>query len=118
MFDAGGKFRFSFGGFGAEPGRFTRPRAIATDTSGNVYVADGGFQNVQIFNAQGQLLMPLGRLSASPGPGNYALIGVIAVDETNRLYVTDNLFRKIDVFRQLTDDEGMRLLACAPSCPP
>ncbi len=118
VFDAGGKFRFSFGGFGAEPGRFTRPRAIATDTSGNVYVADGGFQNVQIFNAQGQLLMPLGRLSASPGPGNYALIGVIAVDETNRLYVTDNLFRKIDVFRQLNDDEGMRLLTCAPSCTP
>lgn len=111
VFDADGKFKLAFGAFGAQPGLFSRPRAIANDAQGNIYVADGGFNNVQIFNAQGQLLMPLGRLSLSPGPGNYSLIGAIAVDEANRLYVTDNLIRKIDVFRQLSDDEGARLLA-------
>ena len=117
VFDAHGKFKFSFGGFGAEPGRFSRPRAIATDSVGNIYVADASFNNVQIFNAKGELLMPLGRLSQEPGPGNYSLIGSIAIDEANRLFVTDNLFRKIDVFRQLSDEEGKRLMGKAVALP-
>ena len=78
-------------------------------------MADAGFNNVQIFDARGQLLMPLGRLSQQPGPGHYALIGAIAVDDTNRLYITDNLFRKIDVFRRLSDDEGKLRLRNATS---
>lgn len=116
-FDENGRFKFSFGGFGAELGRFSRPRAIATDSVGNIYVADAGFNNVQIFNAKGELLMPLGGMNQVPGPGNYSLIGSIAVDEANRLFITDNLFRKIDVFRQLSDEEGKRMMVKGAALP-
>jgi DNA-binding beta-propeller fold protein YncE len=116
VFDASGKFKFTFGGFGAGPGQFSRPRAIAADSDGNIYVADANFNNVQIFTPNGDLLMPLGRLSQTPGPGNFALIGAIAVDEGNRLYVTDNLFRKIEVFRRITDQPAGR--SVVPGSPP
>ncbi len=116
-FDSKGAFKFQFGGPGAELGRFSRPRAIALDSDGNVYVSDSGFNNVQIFTPDGKLLMPLGRLSREPGPGNYALIAGIAVDETRRLYVMDHYFKKIDVFRWLGNNESRRLPATEQKIP-
>lgn len=110
-FNAKGDFKFQFGGAGIGIGQFSRPRAISLDHDGNVFVADGGFHNVQIFNPAGQLLMPLGRLSRDPGPGNYALIAAIAIDETRRLYVVDHYFKKIEVFRRLSDEEALQKLA-------
>lgn len=77
---------------GSGLGSFSRPRAIATDAEGNIYVTDGAFNNVQIFNPRGELLMPLGRLSPQPGPGRYSLIAGVAVDEANRLLILDHYF--------------------------
>ncbi len=116
-FDSKGAFRFQFGGPGAELGRFSRPRAISLDPDGNVYVSDSGFNNVQIFSPDGQLLMPLGRLSRDPGPGNYALIAGIAVDETRRLYVMDHYFKKIEVFRWLGNNQSQGLPATEQKIP-
>lgn len=110
-FDEKGKFKFQFGGAGAELGRSSCPRSIALDPDGNIHVADAGFNNVQIFNPAGQLLMPVGRFGHDPGRGNYAMIAAIAVDEKRNLFVVDHHFRKIEVFRWLGEDEGKRKLA-------
>ena len=40
--------------------RFTRPKGIALDRDSNLYVVDAAFENVQIFNAEGNLLMHFG----------------------------------------------------------
>lgn len=116
-FDSKGAFKFQFGGPGAELGRFSRPRAISLDPDGNIYVSDSGFNNVQIFTPDGKLLMPLGRLSRDPGPGNYALIAGIAVDETRRLYVMDHYFKKIEVFRWLGNNQSQQLPATKQKIP-
>ena len=48
------------GGYGNHPGSFTRPKGVAVDREKNLYVVDAAFENVQIFNAHGDLLMHFG----------------------------------------------------------
>jgi len=42
------------------PGNFARPKHVAVDDDGTVYVVDAAFQNVQMFNDRGDLLMFFG----------------------------------------------------------
>lgn len=55
-----GEFDGSVGGYGNTPGSFTRPKGLAVDREENLYVVDAAFENVQIFNAEGKLLMYFG----------------------------------------------------------
>ena len=41
ILDKTGNFIFSFGSIGDATGYFARPKGIATDSHGNIYVADG-----------------------------------------------------------------------------
>jgi len=76
-----GTYRFSFGGPGKDFGQFTRPKGIATDREGNIYVVDAAFENVQIFNSGGQLLMNFGGIYK--GKGGMWLPADIAIDYEN-----------------------------------
>ena len=38
-------------------GQFSRPKGVAVDKEDNIYVVDAAFENVQIFNNKGELLM-------------------------------------------------------------
>ena len=59
-YSMGGEFGGSVGGYGNTPGSFTRPKGIALDNEENLYVVDAAFENVQIFNPEGNLLMHFG----------------------------------------------------------
>jgi len=59
-FTADGKLVSRFGEVGQTPGTFARPKGIATDRAGRVYVGDSAFQNVQIFDPQARPLMAFG----------------------------------------------------------
>ena len=111
-----GSFDFAFGSIGRLPGQFARPKGIATDKAGNIYVVDTAFGNFQIFNNKGQLLMYIGERDNAGLPGKYMLPAGIDVDENGRIYIVDQFFRKIDVFRpfDLPPDEGYAV----PSSPP
>src|SRR6185295_8709367 len=52
-FDSKGVFVKSWGSRGADPGQFDRVTAIAVDTAGNVYAADGGNNRIQVFDNNG-----------------------------------------------------------------
>jgi len=45
---------------GDRAGNFSRPKSTAVDRNGNIYAVDIAFQNVQIFNSEGQPLMDFG----------------------------------------------------------
>ena len=55
-----GEFGGKVGGYGNTPGSFTRPKGLAVDREENLYVVDAAFENVQIFNREGELLMHFG----------------------------------------------------------
>lgn len=100
VFDADGKFIRKFGGIGRRTGQFSRPKGIAVDKWGNVYVVDTAFGNVQLFSPEGKLLMYLGNRGSSDKPAKYMLPSGVAIDETDgRVYIVDQFFRKVDVFK-------------------
>jgi sugar lactone lactonase YvrE len=59
-YTAEGKLVSRFGEIGQTHGTFARPKGIATDRAGRVYVGDSAFQNVQIFDPQARPLMAFG----------------------------------------------------------
>ena len=54
--DKEGHWIKSWGEPGTGPGQFSTPHSIATDDSGNVYVADRGNGRIQVFNGDGKYL--------------------------------------------------------------
>jgi hypothetical protein len=54
--DKDGNWIKSWGEPGTGPGQFNTPHSIATDASGNVYVADRGNGRIQVFNGEGKFL--------------------------------------------------------------
>ena len=57
---------------------------IAVDTEGMTYVVDAAFENVQIFNAQAEILMFFG--GSYKGPGHMWLPAGIEIDYNNLEY--------------------------------
>jgi DNA-binding beta-propeller fold protein YncE len=74
---------------------------LAVDGDGNVYVTDAAYRNFQVFNPEGQLLLPIGGSDLVDKPGQFAMPAGIAVDELGHVYIVDQVFAKIDVIRRL-----------------
>jgi DNA-binding beta-propeller fold protein YncE len=55
-FSADGKFLFSWGDYGTDPGQFNLVHSVCTDDDGRVYIADRESHRVQIFDDQGSYL--------------------------------------------------------------
>jgi hypothetical protein len=73
-----GEYVRSVGEYGRGFGMFVRPKGIAVDRDGILYAVDAGFQNVQMFNEEGELLMFFGGPYA--GPGTMYLPAKVIVD--------------------------------------
>jgi hypothetical protein len=76
-----GEFVRSVGKYGNGWGMFVRPKGIAVDREGILYVVDAGFQNVQMFNDEGDLLMFFG--GPYQGPGTMYLPAKVTIDYDN-----------------------------------
>ncbi len=74
-YDHKGNYLSSVGSYGRNLGQFVRPKGIAVDHNENLFVVDTGFENVQIFNKNAQLLMFFGGNTGSPG-GMYLPAGI------------------------------------------
>ena len=60
-------FSSTFGKKGSDEGQFKYPRSIACDSTGNVYVTDGGNDRIQVFTAGGKFLRMFGRYGVGRG---------------------------------------------------
>lgn len=58
--DRDGHFLSTFGKLGDGYGDFARPKGVAVDAEGRIYVVDNGMQRVNIFNEAGKLLLVFG----------------------------------------------------------
>jgi DNA-binding beta-propeller fold protein YncE len=82
-------FKGMWGSFGTGDGEFDRPRGIAVDSNGNVYVADSGNNRIQKFNSTGIFLDKWGE--RGNGEGQFINPIHIAIDSNNDIYVTEDL---------------------------
>ena len=60
IYDKDGHFINKIGQLGDALGEFTRPKGIAVDAQHRIWVVDGAFQNVQVFNENRRMLMFFG----------------------------------------------------------
>ena len=70
---------------------------MAVDSAGHVYVVDAVFNNVQVFNDQGRLLLDWGE--AGSGPGQFGLPNGIAINSRNEIFVADAYNHRLQMFR-------------------
>ena len=75
-FDKNGNYIKSWGSRGTEPGQFNTAHSIATDTPGNVYVADRENKRIQVFDNNGTFKTQCnvgrpGAICISPGSHQY-----------------------------------------------
>ncbi|KPJ78117.1 MAG: hypothetical protein AMJ54_05350 [Deltaproteobacteria bacterium SG8_13] len=94
----GGTYAGTIGDWGVEPGEFFRPKGIAIDPAGRVFISDSYMGVIQIFN-------PMGEFHAVAGePSNRAVkkfrtpVGLF-IDHNRRLYVVEMLANKVSVYR-------------------
>ncbi len=79
-----GEYLNSVGKYGDRIGDFVRPKGVAVDKEDNLYVVDASFENVQIFDKEGKLLLYFG--GAYKGPGGMWLPIKIRIDYDNLQY--------------------------------
>lgn len=94
---AEGNFLRRIGRNGDVPDTFARPKGVAVDSEGHVYVADAAFNNIQIFDADGRLLMPFGSIGSEPGQ-LWMPLG-LAIDAKDRIFVADRYNNRLQYFQ-------------------
>jgi hypothetical protein len=75
---------------------------VAFDREGHIWVVDAAFNNFQIFNDKGQILMFVGNYGNVPGAFNLP-VGIY-IDGNDRVYVSDQLNHRVQIFEFLGGD--------------
>jgi DNA-binding beta-propeller fold protein YncE len=98
-FDAEGKPLMRFGQRGLYVGNLVRPKGVASDDEGNVYVVESMHDTLLVFDPKGRLLMSLG--GTGQDAGRFYLPAGVWVDARNRVFVADMFNGRVAVFQFL-----------------
>jgi DNA-binding beta-propeller fold protein YncE len=90
-------FQAEVGRIGDSSGSMFRPKGIGVDSEGHLYVVDGLWGVVQVFDRQGRLLYYFG--AQGTGPGEFQLPAGLFIDHEDRIFVVDCYNRRVQVFR-------------------
>ncbi len=91
------QFDLKWGSSGSGDSQFNKPRGVAVDTAGNVYVVDGENHRVQKFTADGAFVAKWGSNGGGDGQFSYPEGGV-ALDSSGNVYVADTANHRIQKF--------------------
>ncbi len=96
VYDSAENFLFKFGEKGGEPGKLSRPRAVAVDDAHRrVFLVDYQRHTVPVFSIDGQYLYELGGLGTSRGWFHYPMD--VEIDGQGRLLVADAFNHRVQV---------------------
>ena len=105
IFDADGTYLSMFGKPGDGPADMSRPKGIAIDGDGHIWVTDADQNRVKIFDQQGRLCAYFGEYGYFPG--QFALPSGVTIDKNNRAVVAEQVLNgRLQVFRYTTDAEA------------
>lgn len=99
-----GLFVAFIGGWGVEKGEFFRPKGIAIDKTGRVYVSDSYLGVIQVFDTNGEFYSVLGDPEKGTVKKFKSPVG-LSIDKNNRLYVVEMFANKVSVYLIQGDTE-------------
>jgi DNA-binding beta-propeller fold protein YncE len=99
VFDGVGQPLHQLGQRGLYVGNLVRPKGVASDDEGNVYVVESMHDTLLVFDLQGRLLLSIGGTGSDVG--KFYLPAGVWVDARNRIYVADMFNGRIVVFQFL-----------------
>ncbi|NGZ05969.1 MAG: 6-bladed beta-propeller [Magnetococcales bacterium] len=102
IFDAEGRFVRTLGKRGNLIGDLARPKGVAVDGEGNLYVVESFHDHLLIFNREGQFLMPIG--GTGQGLGEFYLPNGVWVDLAGRVFVADMFNGRVIILQFLGGD--------------
>lgn len=89
----------TIGKLGMYVGNMVRPKGVAVDGEGNIYVVESYYDHLLVYNRRGEYLMPIGGVGSEPG--QFHLPSAVWVDRRNRIFVADTLNSRVSVFQFL-----------------
>ncbi|HDJ86245.1 MAG TPA: 6-bladed beta-propeller [Chromatiales bacterium] len=99
VFDARGKYLRTFGRRGLYLGDLVRPKGVAVDNEGDVYVVESYYGYLLVYNKRGRFLLPIG--GTGSGVGQFYLPAGVWVGPHDRVYVADMFNARVVVFQYL-----------------
>ncbi|MES1981647.1 MAG: 6-bladed beta-propeller [Pseudomonadota bacterium] len=84
---------------GLNVGSLVRPKGVAVDSEGNIYVIESYFDYLLVYNRKGQFLMPLG--GTGNDKGQFLLPSGVWIDDKDRVYVADMFNSRVTLFQFL-----------------
>lgn len=101
ILDLDGNVKRVFGERGLFVGDMPRPKGVAVDGAGLVYVVETYYDHLLVFNESGQFLLPIG--GTGYGAGQFYLPSGVWVDNNKRVYVADMMNGRVAVFEYIGD---------------
>lgn len=97
--EEGAAVRLRFGERGASVGNLVRPKGVAVDAEGNIYVVESYYNHLLVFSPRGELLLGIGGNGREPG--RFDLPAGVWVDAGDQVFVADMLNARVAVFQFL-----------------
>lgn len=97
--EEGAVAKMRFGARGLNVGNLVRPKGLAVDSEGNIYVVESYYDHLLVFNRGGELLLAIG--GSGRDAGRFDLPSGVWIDGRNRVFVGDMLNARVAVFQFL-----------------
>ncbi len=97
--DEGATVKAQFGSRGVAVGNLVRPKGLAVDREGHIYVVESYHDHLLVFNRAGELLLAIG--GGGSDPGRFDLPSGVWTDSDDRVFVADMLNARVAIFRYL-----------------
>ena len=97
-----GEVELRFGALGLYVGNLVRPKGVAVDRAGNIYVVESYYDHLLVFNRDGKFLMGIG--GAGRDTGKFYLPAGVWVDGQDRVFVADTMNGRVVLFQYLGGD--------------
>lgn len=87
------------GSRGMNIGNLVRPKGVAVDREGHIYVVESYHDHLLVFNRAGDLLLAIG--GGGHAPGRFDLPAGVWTDNANRVFVADMMNARVAIFQYL-----------------